>query len=100
MLHECRKTGGQDLRQPLFARIVEGAGQQQRAGVVVDAITMRAIGHRMYGMLEQSGVIAHRQEMTDLHVGRRGAARFGEAVSERATTLSQWPCRAFSKTDT
>ena len=40
MLHESRKAGGQDVRQRLFARRVEGAGQQQRAGIVVDAIAV------------------------------------------------------------
>ena len=72
MLHEGGKAGRQDFRQALFAGIVEGAGQQQRAGVVVDAIAVRAIGHRMDGVLEQAGIVAHRQEMTDLHVAARG----------------------------
>ena len=74
MLHESCKAGGQNFRQALLARIVEGAGQQQRAGVVVDAIAVRAIGHRMHSVLEYTGIVAHRQEMADLHVRRRRAA--------------------------
>ena len=51
MLHEGCKASRQNFGQPLFARIVEGAGQQQRAGIVVDAIAVRAIGHRMHRVL-------------------------------------------------
>ena len=75
MLHERRKAGRQDFRQGLFARIVEGAGQQQRTSIVVDAIAVRTIGNRLHRMLKQAGIVAHRQEMADLHVRRRRAAR-------------------------
>ena len=72
MLHECREAAVR-ARQWLFARRVERAGQQQGARIVVDTIAMRPVGHRMDGMLEQSGVIAHRQEMAELHLRRRQA---------------------------
>ena len=74
MLHESRKSRRQDFRQGLLARIVEGAGQQQRASIVVYAVSMRTIRHRLHRMLEQAGIVAHRQKMADLHVRRRGAA--------------------------
>ncbi len=68
VLHEGGKAGRQDFGQTFFAGIVEGTGQQQGAGVVIDAIAVRAIGHRMHGVLEQAGVVAHRQKMAELHV--------------------------------
>ena len=73
MLDEGGKPRRQDFRQPLFAGVVEGAGHQQRAGVVVDAIAVGAVRHAMNGMLKQSGIVAHRQEMIDLHFRRRAA---------------------------
>src|ERR1700730_4741320 len=36
---------------------------------------MRAIRHRMYGVLEQTGIIAHRQKMACWHGWPRGAVR-------------------------
>src|SRR6266404_3673728 len=36
---------------------------------------MRAIRYRMHGVLEQAGIIAHRQEMACLHSRRRGPVR-------------------------
>ncbi len=73
MLDEGGKPRRQDFRQPLFAGVVERAGQEQRAGVVVDAIAVGAIRHAVNGMLKQSGVVAHRQEMAELHFRRRAA---------------------------
>ena len=76
MLYESCKAGRQNFRQALFAGVIEGAGQQQRTGVVIDAIAVRAIGHRVHGVLEQAGIIAHRQEMIYLHVWHGGALKF------------------------
>ena len=52
----------------MFARRVERARHQQGAGVVVDTIAVQTIGHRMDGMLEQAGVIAHELEVIELHL--------------------------------
>jgi len=60
MLYEGRKSGRQDIRQRPLARTIESAGQEQRSRVVIDAIAVRAIGHRMYRMLEQADIVAHR----------------------------------------
>src|SRR6202000_1848102 len=71
MLNEGGKSRRQSFRQPLFARIVERTGHKQRAGVVVDAIAVGAVRYAMNGMLKQSCVVAHRQEMAELHFWRR-----------------------------
>ena len=73
MLHKGGKAGRQNFREGVFAGFIERAGQQQCACIVIDAIAVRAVGHRMHGVLEQAGVVAHRQEMVQVHVWRRGA---------------------------
>ena len=62
MLHERGKAGRQDFGQAYFAGMVEGAGEQQGAGIVIDAViaVQRGSGNRMHGVLEQAGVVAHR----------------------------------------
>ena len=65
VLDKRGKPRRQHLRQSMFAGDVERARQQQRAGIIVDAIAMGAIRHAVNGMLEQSGIVAHRQEMID-----------------------------------
>jgi hypothetical protein len=93
---KAASAGRQNFGQALLARIVERAGHQQRAGVVVDAIAVRAIRHRMHRVLKQAGVVAHRQEMAELHAGRR-ACRAGRLLfARRAMTRSHVPApRAF-----
>ena len=73
MLDEGGKPRRQDFRQALFARIVECAGDEQRTGIVVDAVAVGTVGHAVNGVLKQSGIVAHRQEMIELHFRRRAA---------------------------
>ena len=54
MLDERGKAGRQSLGQTFFAGIVEGAGEQQGARIVVHAIAVRAIRYRMRRVLEQA----------------------------------------------
>ena len=52
----------------LFGQIGHAADEHQRPGIVVDAIAMAAIGHRIDRMLEHAGRIAHpldRREIGD-----------------------------------
>ena len=58
MLNEGSQPRGQRLGQALLAWVVERAGHEQRASIVVDAISVRAIGHRTDRMLE-SPVSSH-----------------------------------------
>src|ERR1700722_20430980 len=77
MLDKGGEPRRQGLGQALRARRAERASQQQRAGVVVDAIAVQPVGNRMDRMLEQSGVVAHRQKMIDLHrPGQAGPGRY------------------------
>ena len=71
MLHKGGEAGRQNVRKRTLASFIERAGQQQRACIVIDAIAVRAVGYRMHGVLKQSGIVAHRQEMRQLHVRRR-----------------------------
>ena len=70
VLDEGGEAGRQYLRQALLAGVVERARQQQRAGIVIDAIAVRTIRHAMNGVLKQAGIVAHRQEVIDLHFRR------------------------------
>ena len=95
MLDECGEPGRQRFGQALLARLVERAGHQQRAGIVVDAIAMRAIRHAMDRVLKQPGVVAHGQKMPDAHL-RRGAgcrakARFGRSAKSRRSRCARRP---------
>ena len=54
-----------------FAGHVQRTAHQQCAGVVVDAVAVRTIGNRMDGMLEQSSVVAHAEEVMQLHLRQR-----------------------------
>ena len=73
MLDKGRKSRGQRFGQAVLARIVERTGQQQRAGVVVEAIAVRTVGHGMDRMLKKPGVVAHGQKVFDLQPRRRVA---------------------------
>ena len=53
VLHEGSETRGERLRKKPFAGLVEGNRQEKRAGIVVEAIAMRAIRHGMDGVLEK-----------------------------------------------
>src|SRR5271165_4030758 len=64
MLDEGRETGGQRIVQLFFAPSAERACDEQRTGVVVHAIAMGPVRHAVYGVLEKTGVVAHRQEMS------------------------------------
>ena len=92
MLDEGGKSRRQSFRQPLFARIVERAGYKQCAGVVVDAIAVGAVRYAMNGMLKQSCVVAHRQEMAELHFWRRAAVAQQRAGIRARNGLER--CRA------
>ena len=39
--------------------LLRAQAKSKRPGVVVDAIAVRAIGHRMHRVLEQTGIVAH-----------------------------------------
>ena len=54
MLDKSSDSGGQVFGQTLLAGAVERAREQQRSGVVVDAIAVSMIGHGMDRMLEQA----------------------------------------------
>ena len=82
VLHERREPGRQGLGQVLLAGTVERTGQQQRPGIVVDAIAVNAIGHGMDRMLEQPGIVAHRQEIVGPHFGGAWNAARGHALVE------------------
>ena len=91
MLDERGEPGRQHFRQTLLAGIVERARQQQRAGIVVDAIAMGAVRHAVHGMLKKAGVVAHRQEMVDLHFRRSAAVaqqRAGVRARDRLEPMS------------
>src|SRR5579859_7158198 len=75
MLDERGKSGRQYLGQTFFAGIVESAGKQQGSRIVIDAIAVRPIRYRMHRVLEQTRIVAHGQEMAQLHVRRRRAVR-------------------------
>ncbi len=83
MLDKCSKSGRQGLRQALFAGAVERTRQQQRSGIVIDTIAVVTIRHGMNGMLEQPGVVAHRQKMIGPHLWRCVAGARGH-VRDRA----------------
>ncbi len=70
MLNKRREPRRQDFRQLRFAGVVQRAGQQQRARIVVDAIAVRAVGHRVNGMLQKPRVVAHREKMRCAHIGK------------------------------
>jgi hypothetical protein len=71
MLDKGGQPGRQWFGQALLPWMVERASQKQCPGIVVDAIAVRAIWHRMDRMLEKPGVIAHGEKMTELHFWRR-----------------------------
>ena len=73
MLHERGKAGRQHFRQTPLTMMIERAGQQQCARVVIDAVTMVAVGYRMDRVLKQPGIVAHGQEMIDPHFGQHFA---------------------------
>jgi hypothetical protein len=70
VLHECGEARGQCFGHALLTCSIEGAGYEQCAGVVVDAIAVGTIRHSMYRMLEQPGVVAHREQVSELHLRR------------------------------
>src|SRR5579872_5970055 len=68
MLDEGDEPRRQHFAKRLFAGGIEGAGQQKRASIVVYAIAVRPVRNGMYGVLEKTGIVTHRQQMADLHV--------------------------------
>ena len=96
VLHKSGKAGRQQFRQRPLTRPIEGAGQQQRARIVVHAIAVQPIRHRVHGVLKQAGIVAHRQKMVGLHGRCRSNLRRDRRRRARAITVNQWPCRAFS----
>ena len=99
VLDEGREAGGQRFGQRLLAGRVERAGQQQRAGVVVDAIAMGPIRNGVDGVLEQAGVVAHGQKMPES--ASRAAARCASGAAARsgcATRRGRCSRRARSRT--
>ena len=79
MLDEGGKPRRHGLGQALLAGVAEGTGEEQRTGVVVDAVAMRAIGHGMDGVLKQAGIVAHAMEVL--------GSQFW-----RSRWLREWPC--------
>ena len=77
MLHERGEASRQYFGQTPLTMIIERAGQQQSARVVIDAVAMVAIGHRMNRVLQQSGIVAHGQKMVDPHFGRHVVSQNG-----------------------
>src|SRR5476651_1113180 len=67
VLNECGKASDGRRRQMRFARPRKYACQHQGAGIVVDAIAVSAIRHRMYGVLQHTGAVAKRKEMFNLN---------------------------------
>src|SRR3546814_10343380 len=59
MLKEARK--GQHML-PSLAACAQTVGEHQRAGVVVDAIAMIAIGHDFHPVLKDTDIVAHRPQ--------------------------------------
>ena len=68
MLDKSGQAGCQCFRQARLAWVIERASQQQRPGIVIDAIAMVTVGHAMDRMLEEPGIVAHGQKMAEAHL--------------------------------
>src|SRR3546814_10050338 len=64
-LEEGRECVGQPARQRPIGAAGETAAQEQRPCIVVDAISMTAVGDCVNGMLEYPRVVGHRGEMVE-----------------------------------
>jgi len=65
VLEESGKAVRQGLGQGRLAGLAEDATEQQRPGIVVGAVAVRAVWNGMKRVLQQSGLIAEGQQMLD-----------------------------------
>src|SRR3989442_10130867 len=68
MLDEGGKARRNLFGQVTFAKASEPRCKNQSARIVIDAIAVRAIRHRVNGMLQQAGAVAHGQEMSERYL--------------------------------
>ena|SRR3970040_1514181 len=99
ILDEGSQPARQCFGQTLLTWCVERTRQEQGAGIVIDTITVGAIGHRMDCMLEKAGVVTHRQKVSDLHFGRRLAAGGSDALIKPRNRPRAMPSSAFKSGD-
>src|SRR6185436_6200581 len=83
VLHERCEPHGQCFGQARLAGRIESAGYEQRAGVVVDAIAVGAIRYGVYRMLEQSSLVAHREQVPELHLRRSRTVMLDHGLGAR-----------------
>src|SRR5579859_5566970 len=70
-------TRCQWIKKGFLAGCIESAGQQKRPRIIIDAIAVRAVRNGMDCVLEKSGIVTHRQKMTNFHIGRRNVSSDG-----------------------
>src|SRR5436190_4803378 len=80
MLDKGSQSRCQYFRQTLLAGAIERTRQQQHSRVVINAIAVSAIGYRVDRMLEQPGVVAHRQKVIDPHLRNSLTAGCGNVL--------------------
>ena len=66
-MYKGGKDAGQRLVQALLAEGVQGASQQQRPRIVVNAVTVGPVRHAVDRMLKQTRIVTHREKMREAH---------------------------------
>lgn len=84
MLDESRKARRQRIGHLLRRLVRARAAQQQRSGIIVNAITVVAVRYIVDSMLKQAGVVTHRDKM--LRGPLRKGGRLARALPEHGLT--------------
>ena len=83
MLNEGGKPRGDGIGQWRFAGARKGAGEQQGARVVIDAVAVGAVRYRIDGVLQYAGSVAKGEEVAGLDLRQRVPLSPGSHSTDR-----------------